>query len=77
MMRCLDGTIDSMGMSLSKLGETVMDRGSVLLSTGSQRVGHDFVTEQQLTQSALLNTPPPTPGSPPRLPYLPSYFDCC
>ena len=26
MMRCLDGTIDSMDMSLSKLRETVTDR---------------------------------------------------
>ena len=27
MMRCLDGTIDSMDMSLSKLREMVKDRG--------------------------------------------------
>ena len=34
-------------MSLSKLWELVMDRG--LLSMGSQRVRHDWLTEQQLS----------------------------
>ena len=41
-MRWLDGIMDSMVMSLSKLWELVMDRGpGVLQSTGSQRVGQD------------------------------------
>ena len=47
-MRWLDGITDSMDMNLSKLQETVKDRKpGVLQSMGSQRVGHDLVTEQQ------------------------------
>ena len=45
-MRRLDGIADSMDMSLSKLWELVTNRKpGVLQSMGSQRIGHDSVTE--------------------------------
>ena len=47
-MRWLDGITNSVDMSLSKFWEMVKDRKpGMLQSTGSQRVGHDWLNEQQ------------------------------
>ena len=50
-MRWLDGIIDSMDLSFSKLWVLVMDsRPGVLQSMGLQRIRHDWVTELNRTE---------------------------
>ena len=64
-MRWLDGITNSTDMSLSKLRELVMDREPWgLQSMGSQRVGHDWVTELNWTMLFSQIIPPSPPQSP-------------
>ena len=46
-MRWLDGINDAMGMNLGEFLEIRTGRPGMLQSVGSQRVGHDWTTEQK------------------------------
>ena len=52
-VRWLDGFTDSVGMSLSKLRELVMDRETWRAAVqGVKRAGHDWTIELNLTEEA-------------------------
>ena len=52
-MRRLDDITDAMAVNLGKLWEMVREREAWLQSMGSQRAGHNWVTEQQQLIRAL------------------------
>ena len=58
-MRCLDGIMDSMDMSLNKLWEIVREHGGLACcSSQGRRVRRDLLTEQQHLGSYTLSQEP-------------------
>ena len=85
MKRQLDGIIDSMDVSLSKLQEIVKERKAWCVAVhGVKRVGHELATEQQdhcgkalFSKDCHKNIPHPTCCCAQQFCHCPINFCCC